>query len=46
MNRAFVINDFYGHFAFQGKAVGVAIGCLLGMFPLLFLKDKLDQDKE
>ncbi|XP_042173704.1 transmembrane protein 65-like isoform X3 [Oncorhynchus tshawytscha] len=24
----------------SGKAIGVAIGCILGMFPLLFFKDE------
>lgn len=28
----------------QGKAIGVGIGCILGMFPLLFFKD--DEKKE
>lgn len=28
----------------QGKAIGVGIGCILGMFPLLFFKD--DDDKK
>lgn len=28
----------------QGKAIGVGIGCILGMFPLLFFKD--DDKKE
>lgn len=28
----------------QGKAIGVGIGCILGMFPLLFFKD--DEDKK
>lgn len=27
----------------QGKAIGVGIGCILGMFPLLFYKD--DEEK-
>ena len=36
-----------------GRALGVAFGCLIGMFPLLFLEtgevkedDKCDDDKE
>lgn len=29
-----------------GKAIGVTIGCLLGMFPLLFLNDDDDDDKK
>lgn len=29
----------------MGKAIGVAVGCLLGMFPLLFLSDE-EQQKE
>lgn len=29
----------------QGKAIGVSIGCILGMFPLFFLGDD-DDDKE
>lgn len=29
----------------QGKAIGVGIGCILGMFPLLFFKDE-DEKKE
>ncbi|KAI5086367.1 transmembrane protein 65, partial [Silurus meridionalis] len=28
----------------MGKAIGVGIGCILGMFPLLFYKD--DEDKK
>ncbi|XP_034091847.1 transmembrane protein 65-like [Gymnodraco acuticeps] len=28
----------------MGKAIGVSIGCILGMFPLFFLDD--DEDKE
>lgn len=28
----------------QGKAIGVGIGCILGMFPLMFFKD--DDDKK
>lgn len=28
----------------QGKAIGITIGCILGMFPLLFLSD--DEKKE
>lgn len=28
----------------QGKAIGVGIGCILGMFPLLFFKD--DEEKK
>lgn len=28
-----------------GKAVGVTIGCLLGMFPLLFVKDKEEKEE-
>ncbi|XP_035826405.1 transmembrane protein 65 [Aplysia californica] len=30
----------------MGKVVGVVIGCLLGMFPLLFFKDKEVQQEE
>lgn len=30
----------------QGKAIGVSIGCILGMFPLLFLSDDDDKEKE
>ncbi|XP_062856262.1 transmembrane protein 65-like [Trichomycterus rosablanca] len=29
-----------------GKAIGVAIGCLLGMFPLLFLSEEDEEKKE
>lgn len=29
----------------QGKAIGVGIGCILGMFPLLFFKDE-DEKKD
>uniref|UniRef100_A0A3Q0S189 Transmembrane protein 65 n=1 Tax=Amphilophus citrinellus TaxID=61819 RepID=A0A3Q0S189_AMPCI len=28
----------------MGKAIGVSIGCILGMFPLLFLSDSDDKD--
>ncbi|XP_047460705.1 transmembrane protein 65 [Mugil cephalus] len=30
----------------MGKAIGVSIGCILGMFPLLFLSDDDDDDKK
>ncbi|KAI3358935.1 hypothetical protein L3Q82_015331, partial [Scortum barcoo] len=30
----------------MGKAIGVSIGCILGMFPLLFLGDDDDEDTE
>lgn len=30
----------------QGKAIGVSIGCILGMFPLLFLSDDDDEEKD
>ncbi|XP_061597430.1 transmembrane protein 65 [Cololabis saira] len=30
----------------MGKAIGVSIGCILGMFPLFFLDDDKDKDKE
>lgn len=30
----------------MGKAIGVTIGCILGMFPLFFLSDDDDKDKE
>ncbi|XP_028820563.1 transmembrane protein 65-like [Denticeps clupeoides] len=30
----------------MGKAIGVTIGCILGMFPLLFLKDEDEEGKE
>ncbi|XP_058474849.1 transmembrane protein 65 [Solea solea] len=30
----------------MGKAIGVSIGCILGMFPLFFLDDDKDGDKE
>ncbi|XP_053190807.1 transmembrane protein 65 [Scomber japonicus] len=30
----------------MGKAIGVSIGCILGMFPLLFLSDDDDKEKE
>ena len=29
-----------------GRALGVTIGCLLGMFPLLFFKNAKDKEKE
>lgn len=29
----------------QGKAIGISIGCILGMFPLFFLGDD-DEDDE
>lgn len=32
-------------FSVQGKALGVGIGCLLGMFPLLFFKDDDEKKK-
>ncbi|XP_013855855.1 transmembrane protein 65 [Austrofundulus limnaeus] len=30
----------------MGKAIGVSIGCILGMFPLFFLSDDDDDDEE
>lgn len=30
----------------MGKAIGVSIGCILGMFPLLFLSDDDEKEKE
>lgn len=30
----------------QGKAIGVSIGCILGMFPLFFLDDEKEKEKE
>ncbi|TDH03748.1 hypothetical protein EPR50_G00145200 [Perca flavescens] len=30
----------------MGKAIGVTIGCILGMFPLFFLDDEKEKDKE
>lgn len=30
----------------QGKAIGVGIGCILGMFPLLFFKDDDEKKNE
>lgn len=30
----------------QGKAIGVGIGCILGMFPLFFFKDDDEKKKE
>lgn len=27
-----------------GRAVGISIGCILGMFPLLFMKGREDED--
>eukprot|EP00064_Thunnus_orientalis_P015025 superscaffoldBa00002712_g15074 len=30
----------------MGKAIGVSIGCILGMFPLFFLSDDDDKEKE
>ncbi|ROK64921.1 Transmembrane protein 65 [Anabarilius grahami] len=30
----------------QGKAIGIAIGCILGMFPLLFLSDDEEDEKK
>ena len=29
-----------------GRALGVTIGCLLGMFPLLFFKNAKDRERE
>lgn len=29
-----------------GRVLGVTIGCLLGMFPLLFFKSKSEEEKE
>uniref|UniRef100_A0A3P9QAV5 Transmembrane protein 65 n=1 Tax=Poecilia reticulata TaxID=8081 RepID=A0A3P9QAV5_POERE len=30
----------------MGKAIGITIGCILGMFPLLFLSDDDDEEKK
>ncbi|KAG7215528.1 hypothetical protein INR49_014695 [Caranx melampygus] len=30
----------------MGKAIGVSIGCILGMFPLFFLDDEKDKETE
>ncbi|XP_016117191.1 transmembrane protein 65 [Sinocyclocheilus grahami] len=30
----------------MGKAIGIAIGCILGMFPLLFLSDDEEEKEE
>lgn len=30
----------------QGKAIGVALGCLLGMFPLLFFSEEKKDGEE
>lgn len=30
----------------QGKAIGVTIGCILGMFPLFFLSDDDEEEKK
>lgn len=30
----------------QGKGIGVSIGCILGMFPLFFLSDDDEKEKE
>lgn len=31
-------------YLFQGKMIGVTIGCLLGMFPLLFFNNNEKED--
>lgn len=30
----------------MGKALGVSIGCIIGMFPLLFYKNPKDREEE
>lgn len=30
----------------QGKAIGVSIGCILGMFPLFFLDDEKEKEAQ
>ena len=30
----------------QGRGIGIAIGCILGMFPLLFIDPVDDEEKE
>lgn len=37
---------FLSFSSMQGKAIGVGIGCILGMFPLLFFKDEDEKKKE
>ena len=29
-----------------GRAVGVAVGCVIGMFPLLFYKAEVEESKQ
>lgn len=30
---------------FQGRVIGITVGCILGMIPLLFKDDKAEKDK-
>ena len=39
--------DFYFRIASNaGRAVGVAVGCVIGMFPLLFYKAEVEESKQ
>ena len=40
---------FYSYFRIAsnaGRAVGVAVGCVIGMFPLLFYKAEVEESKQ
>ena len=40
---------FYFYFRIAsnaGRAVGVAVGCVIGMFPLLFYKAEVEESKQ
>lgn len=41
-----VLSLIWTLFYFQGRALGITLGCLLGMTPLLFLGKKKDESNE
>lgn len=47
MKKSFFSHTFLlPYSSVQGKAIGVAIGCILGMFPLFFFKDDDEKKKK
>ena len=37
---------YYVLYYFQGRALGISIGCIIGMFPLLVFKGRHDDDDD
>lgn len=42
----FIILSFYLNYYYQGRTLGVTLGCFLGMFPLLLKKDEESMDEK